>query len=154
MNDLQTICDLIGEADRHHVGILPDVFQLNPGPARPGEVIAEFAEGEQATVLLAESESKAVGCLMIRKACRPSHPIYRPHDFAMIDTLVVREDSRGRGIGAHLLQAAKDWVLSQNLMFIQTNVWTANEGARRFYSREGFRTFNERIELDLRESRT
>jgi GNAT superfamily N-acetyltransferase len=56
-----------------------------------------------------------------------------------VHDLVVREDQRGAGIAAVLLEAALDWMRASGLP--RAVLWTAerNAGARRLFARAGFR---------------
>lgn len=62
--------------------------------------------------------------------------------------IFVEENSRGRGIGKHLLQCAK-----QNRSSLSLHVYLKNERAVRFYEKEGFRITGEQSdeETDERE---
>lgn len=57
---------------------------------------------------------------------------------AEIVSLVVEEASRGRGIGAALVEAAEVWARGRGLARIRVRCRVEREGAHRFYSREGF----------------
>ncbi len=56
----------------------------------------------------------------------------------LLEDLVVREASRGRGLGAKLLQAAQAWARTLGLTRIQLLADTANAPALAFYARHGW----------------
>lgn len=149
MDDYEAICRLLAQADRHHAEILPDVFQTFTGPIRPRALVAEFIEAEDADYLLAEIEGEPVGLLNLRKQARPSYPMFRSHEFAMIHNMVVDEAHRRRGIGTALLEEAKRWTRDRGLTAVQLGVWAGNAPAVSFYRKHGFRVLTQRMELRL-----
>ena len=138
MRDYAAICRLGEQVDQCHVELLPDVFQPYPGPSRTREVVAAYVEEPDADYILAEMHGLVVGALNIRKASHPAYPMFRPHDYALIETLVVDETCRRRGIGTMLLDAAHRWAKEHGLPTIQLTVWAANAPALAFYTRHGF----------------
>lgn len=148
-DDIDGIRRLYHELDRHHVELLPDVFQPVDEDARTADVVAEFITDEDADYLVAERDSEIVGFLNVQKRSHPPFPMFRPHDFAMIENVVVHSSHRGQGIGTDLLDAAIGWAGEKGLTFVQTSVWTVNDSARSFYVGRGFRPMTEKLELDL-----
>jgi ribosomal protein S18 acetylase RimI-like enzyme len=56
-----------------------------------------------------------------------------------IEMLAVREEARGRGIGARLLRAGARATAEQGARVLALDVLAGNDGAARFYAREGLR---------------
>ncbi|HEY6939952.1 GNAT family N-acetyltransferase [Dokdonella sp.] len=52
--------------------------------------------------------------------------------------LVVREDARGRGIGAALVAASEDWALAHGCARMRVRSRVERERAHRFYDRAGY----------------
>jgi len=63
--------------------------------------------------------------------------------------LAVDARSRGRSIGASLLEATHDWARSQGIALVQLAVWEFDEPALRLYGRAGYRTLMRKMELAL-----
>ncbi|MEZ5649813.1 MAG: GNAT family N-acetyltransferase [Burkholderiaceae bacterium] len=57
---------------------------------------------------------------------------------AEIDECFVRDDQRGRGLGAALLATAEDEFRSRGCINASMQVARLNEGAQRFYARQGY----------------
>jgi len=151
LEDYEAVCKLSRQCDTHHAKLLPEVFQTFSGPSRPRQWLARFVQEDNADVLVAEVGDKIVGLLILRKAAHPSYPMFRPHEYAYIEDLVVDADYRRQGVGGVLLEAAKKWALDRGLFFLQTTVWVANQDARHFYQRQGFVPLTERLEFRIGE---
>ncbi|WP_411966781.1 GNAT family N-acetyltransferase [Haloferax sp. YSSS75] len=63
-----------------------------------------------------------------------------------VSNLFVRPDRRGEGVGSRLLEAAEDKLRDVGADVVSLDVMAANESARRFYRRHGYRPH--RIELE------
>lgn len=148
-DDIDAIQRLYRQLDRHHVELLSDVFQLVDGDARAADMLAKFITDEDADYLVAERDEEIVGCLNVQKRSHPPFPMFRPHQFAMIEDAVVDKSHRGQGIGTALFDAAIGWASEKGLTFVQTSVWTANVNARSFYVDRGFRPMTEKLEFNL-----
>jgi GNAT superfamily N-acetyltransferase len=82
-------------------------------------------------VLVARSGAEVLGHLQLVETDRPGQ--------VELKNMAVREDVRGRGVGARLVQAALDLAAtgSADEMIVATG--TADVGNLRFYQRQGFR---------------
>jgi ribosomal protein S18 acetylase RimI-like enzyme len=150
--DVPTIQRLYRQLDQHHVRLLPEVFQSVAGHARPDAFVAEKIANEDSDYLLAEVQGKVRGFVDLRMACHPHYPMFRPHNFALVDNAVVEEGHRGQGIGTALFNAAKRWARERGLRYMQTEVWHENAGAHAFYARQGFHPRTTRMELEIKEN--
>jgi len=70
-------------------------------------------------------------------------PCTLPHPDATFDDgelkrLYVIQSLHGQRLGAHLMQAALDWLLRDGPRTLWLGVWSENHGAQRFYARYGF----------------
>jgi len=149
MDDYSEICRLYRQLDEHHADILPDVFQRFPDPPRPREVVARFIERGNADYILTIADGRVVGFLNLSLSSHPPYPMFRGHEFAAVENVVVDTEYRGKGIGTSLIKAAKAWAKEHGLRFMQTTVWSANKGARALYVNQGFEPLTERLELHL-----
>jgi len=152
-NDFDTICRLCSQNDEHHLDLRPDVFQPIIGPPRPRDFLSRLVDVDDAALIVAELNGNVVAFLSIRQASQPPYPMFQPRVHAFIDDLVVDADCRGRGIARMLLEEATRWTSKRGLISVQTNVWSTNDGAKKFYSKQGFRPYTERIELKLKDEK-
>jgi len=106
---------------------LPDFFD----PAGSPRNYDDYISGARGFALLARADDgAAVG--MARCALGP---------FAVLESLVVRADFRGMGVGSALISAARETARARGRTAMFLNVMNGNDGARRLYEREGFADF-------------
>jgi GNAT superfamily N-acetyltransferase len=97
-----------------------------------------FDDGS-ATLFLA-GNATLCGYLMLRVA--EGLPTWSVGErIAEVETLSLVGPARGRGIGQALIAAARLEARTQGIVTLSVAVAITNEGARRFYEREGFRPF-------------
>ncbi len=104
--DIPEIQHLYRQLDEHHVDLLPGIFQTVGGNAREDSLVAQWITDKDADYLLAEEGCEIIGFVSVRKSSHPQYPMFRPHDFVMIDNAVVSKGQRGKGIGKMLFEAA------------------------------------------------
>ena len=148
--DIRQIQVLYRQLDDHHADLLPDVFQPLDQDARSDDVIRAWIGRDDADYLLAEVNGEVVGFLNVKEFAHPTYPMFRPHEFAMIENAVVERAHRGKGIGTKLFHTAIAWAQNRGIRYVQTLVWYANEGAQEFYIEHGFKPLTQKLELDLR----
>ncbi|MBT9316207.1 GNAT family N-acetyltransferase [Leptothoe spongobia] len=146
--DVPEIQRLYRQLDDHHAELLPEVFQAVAGDARGNDVVQTWIFRDDADYLLAELDGQVVGFVTVERSAHPKYPMFRPHEFALIDNAVVDKSYRGKGIGTALFQAAIDWTRSHGFRYVQTSVWNKNTGAQEFYLDQGFRPMTTRLELN------
>jgi len=153
-DDVESIQQLYRQLDRHHADILPQVFQSVDGDIRPDDVIHGWIARDDADYILAEVGGKVVGFLNIQQSSHPKYPMFRPHQFALIENAVVHKSWRGKGIGGELFKAAIEWAQKRRIRHVQTLVWSENKRAKKFYVNRGFQPLTEKLELDLADRET
>ena len=152
-SDIPEIQRLYIQGDSHHADLLPEVFQPVEGDGRGKDVIQKLIDLDDADYLVAELDGQVIGFVTVQRASHPKYPMFRPHEFALIEDAVVDNPHRGRGVGTILFRAAIDWARNHGLRHVQTTVWHANAGAMEFYLGQGFRPMTMRLELDSEEVR-
>lgn len=134
-----TTVRVAGVADAGVVGGL--LFDFNEEFETVGPSAGEFAERfrrllarHDVLVLLAEAGEAAFGFAFV--TYRPS-PYYEG-PLGQLEELYVRSSDRGRGIGARLMAALLADAAERACGEIHIGVDEIDEGARRFYERQGF----------------
>ena len=119
-------------------------WALQEGRAYFAVLLADGAAG----CWLAESVpgGEAVGYLAGR--LRDGGPL-RPLRLATLESMYVREGARGRGVGARLVGRFLSWARERGALRASVTAYAANEGAVRFYEREGFSARKLSLERDI-----
>jgi GNAT superfamily N-acetyltransferase len=108
---------------------------LRDGEPVPGPFVEELkrlVEARDLEVLAARLEGRMAGVLVL--AFRPSVSLGAP--FASIEDLYVHPDSRGRGVGRALLQAAHDRCAHRGASYLEAQV--EKDAAVSFYAGSGY----------------
>ena len=123
----------------HHVSVGSTIALRAPSetwPLRRAEYITWLAEPD-AFVMIAEQDGRAIGYALVD---------YRETDdvritgarFAVLKSLAVLPEARGRGVGTALMGAVYGELRRLGIGELEIGVLFANDRARRFYEREGF----------------
>jgi ribosomal protein S18 acetylase RimI-like enzyme len=105
-----------------------DVSPVTPAYAE------DYLRAAHSQVLLAEEAGQPVG--MLTYSVRPN--LYHAGPSAMIEELVVRGGSRGRGVGSALLTEVVARLVEIGCTEASVTVMPDNEAAQRLYRRHGF----------------
>ncbi|MEM9186071.1 MAG: GNAT family N-acetyltransferase [Planctomycetota bacterium] len=134
--------DYDSPGDRRVLVELLDAYAADPETGG-GEAIApdareRIADGLRAhptaLVLLAVDEGRVVGLA----ACFEGYSTFAARPVLNLHDLVVAPKSRGRGVGAALLEAVEAHARGRGCAWITLEVLGANAGAQRLYRRCGF----------------
>ena len=91
---------------------------------------------DEAALLVAEDSSRLLGYAMVRVI--PAVGSWQWGSRAgVLETLVVSSTARGQRVGQTLLSAARDLLAASGIDVMTISVIAGNEGALRFYRREG-----------------
>lgn len=90
----------------------------------------------QATVLAAQGSGRLLGYAMVR-AVDDAGSWQFGDRVGVLETLVVSADTRGSGVGQALMDAARQRLADWGVQVMTISVIAGNEGALRFYRREG-----------------
>lgn len=147
--DYAALCALFDEVDALHRDHLPHIFRKPAGPARERAYYADLIADENVGLFLAEVNQCAVGFVhgIIREA--PAIPILVPRRYAVVDSIGVKADYRGRGIGRVLMQHIHAWAIAAGASAIELNVHAFNAGAIAFYRRLGYEVASQRMSRSL-----
>ncbi|MFX0090574.1 MAG: GNAT family N-acetyltransferase [Candidatus Hodarchaeota archaeon] len=79
----------------------------------------------------------------------PMSPFQR---YGSLNTIAIANRARGRGIGKQLAQALLTWFQSEQIQYVSLHVDYRNEIALQLYHSLGFRPYQERLMLTLKNS--
>ena len=96
---------------------------------------ASLLDDPDCLLAVARQERDVVGHL-VGKLVGP-HALRRVR-FAVLESMRVRPDLRGHGIGGLLVEEFVGWARRSGAELASVTAYAANEGAKRFYARHGF----------------
>ena len=150
LDDYDEICRLIAQLDKFHRDVYPQYFR-EAIPTRERDYLESFVVDEERDMFVAEQDGKLSGAVTVEVRNVPDIPIIRPRSYVMIDTLVVDEDSRSRGIGQALMKTAHEWGKARGIREFELGVFAFNEGAIRFYEKLGYEILRHRMVWNMPE---
>jgi GNAT superfamily N-acetyltransferase len=114
-------------------------------------LLTEQLRQERATqrgvTLLAWDGVEPIGMAMI--GAHLDSPLFRQRSWAEVTALHVVPEARGSGVADLLMEAGLAWARERGYGEVRLYVTAANERARRFYARSGFRPLQEIWSADL-----
>jgi GNAT superfamily N-acetyltransferase len=136
----------------HHRGIAGGVAGVRPFEEswrQRRDQYRGWLEGEtEAALLVAERDGRAVGYAMLTAGAGAATWDLGERVVEM-ETLSVLPEERGSGVGAALMDASRRWALDRGARTMAVGLAHTNDGARRFYEREGFTPFYLELVADL-----
>ncbi|MCG2767492.1 MAG: GNAT family N-acetyltransferase [Anaerolineae bacterium] len=140
LDDYDELCGLIAEVDELHRINLPQRFREPEGPTREWDYLRSVITDENVGFFVAEDDGELVGFVHVVVRDSRDIPILVPRRYAFIDSIAVREELRGTGIGRVLMERAHEWATSMGATEMELNVFEFNEDAVAFYLKLGYRT--------------
>jgi len=140
LDDYDELCALIAEVDELHRSNLPQRFREPEGPTREWEYFRSVITDESVGFFVAEDDGELVGFVHVVVRDSRDFAILVPRRYAFVDSIAVREELRGTGIGRVLMERAHEWATSMGATEMELNVFEFNEDAVAFYRKLGYRT--------------
>ena len=136
--DFEALVELDLSSARHHADLDPVLLQV-PEREPVAAFLARRLTNPHRRILVAVVDGTVVGMVDVTLVDPPPDgSIYRSVPTADLG-ITVMEDHRGRGVGQALMAAAEQDARSRGARRIILDVIAANDGARRFYDRLGYR---------------
>lgn len=135
--DLDQVCILAEEILEIHAKNAPTAFAPH-GIERDREYWRNTLLAIDGAVLLAKEGAQLLGFIVLRFVPAPPFSFLTPQKIARINTIIVAESARGRGIGQQLLDAAYAWARDLGAVEMKLEVFAFNQAAIALYERNGF----------------
>jgi GNAT superfamily N-acetyltransferase len=110
-------------------GSMPEAWDERRAAVALGEAIASH----DSVVVVAEADGRLIGFITAYQDLHSVRFGYR----AWVEDFAVDPESRSRGVGKRLLEAAKDWAQERGATHLELDSADARKDAHRFYEREG-----------------
>lgn len=147
------------EKDKNAVNIIRrQVHQLHAA-ARPDMFKSEFSkeladrydyflQAEEYRVVVCDDMSCGIiGFAVMKKVSLGETPYSVERNFLLVEELGVDARCRRRGVGAKLINAAKDYAKKCGFSRLQLDMWAFNDTAEQFYTSQGFETYRKYMEI-------
>jgi ribosomal protein S18 acetylase RimI-like enzyme len=148
--DLEAILELNAFVQRQHAEALPELFKAPTKSRQTAELFRGFLADANSLMILAEAEQPA-GYLWAQFQDRPDSWAHQSLRLLCVQHMAVAPQFQGRGVGTLLMKKAVETARSKGIHRIELDVWSFNSDAKRFYTRHGFKVFNERMALNVDE---
>lgn len=142
--DYRVLAKLNEEIQTFHHKIQPSVFK----PYNKEEVQHFFKtvlEGTNAVAYLAEENEAAIGYVLLFKISTEDNPFQYARNYVLLDQIIVLKNYQGKGVGMQLLDATFTFAKENSIELVELNHWTQNEAARKFFNRNNFEYFNNKM---------
>lgn len=141
-------CDLLAtlneEIQTLHHKIQPKIFK-----PYDKETITSFFKitlnNDNAVAFVAEENETALGYVLLFKINFPDNPFQYARSFILIDQILVLKNHQGKGIGKQLLDTTFSFAKEHNFNLVELNHWTQNDSARKFFIKNKFEYYNEKM---------
>lgn len=149
IDDAEVLAQLNLHVQGVHVKALPQIFKPL---VVSDELIAwhrKLLSQDDSAIWIAEDNAQAIGYIYALVIERPENPFKYTRRVILVDAMSVNPDYYGTGVADQLMHAVKGFAKSERIARIILDVWSFNGRAKRFYEKQGFSTFNYRMELML-----
>lgn len=135
---LSTLCF---DVQRLHAEHHPDIFKLPPNEDFAKDFFDEILVDQATRIFIAEDNGQALGYVLCKLMERQESPFTYALRYLMIDQISVHPTARGQGIGAALIQQAKEFAKELGVKKIQLDSWDFNVRAHAFFEKQAFQKF-------------
>ena len=129
-----------------HGDIDPSLQRREDGHEHFEKYVREKIDSDDATVLVATDEEKAIGYSIVYISNHP--PVLKMERYGFIDSLTVRSEYRRKGVGTAILNKMYEWFDSRDITRIQLNVLPNNVAGNSFWRKKGFRDFTHTLYME------
>jgi len=148
-NDYGLLTKLNEEIQTLHHNIHPQIFK----PYNK-EAINNFFKttlnNENVIAFIAQENETTLGYALLFKIYFADNPFQYARSFILLDQILVLNQYRGKGVGKLLLDATFSFAKENNIYFVELNHWTMNDSARKFFSKNKFEYYNEKMWISIK----
>lgn len=143
--DYDELCELFEEVDVLHHDNLPHIFQTPNDSARRYDHYIGIMTDENVRLLVAEIDENLVGFVHIVLRDTPAHPIFKPRNYVVVESIGVSSEYQNQGMGRMLMEAVHVWAAEKGATSIELNVYEFNHKAINFYQRLGYELLSRKM---------
>ena len=138
-NDIPALLGLLEQILSVHHQVRPDIFKGSGGKYSKEELEQLMAKDKTQIFVYENEDGQVLGHLFVTIKEGSDNPVLHPIRTLFIEDLCVDQAARGKKIGHQLYQFAVSYAKEIGCYNLTLNVWNDNEGALRFYQRQGMK---------------
>ena len=138
-NDIPALLGLLEQILSVHHQVHPDIFKESDGKYSEEELEQLMAQDKTPIFVYENADGQILGHLFVTIKEVSDNPVLQPIKSLFIEDLCVDQAVRGQKIGDQLYQFAVNYAREIGCYNLTLNVWNDNEGALRFYQRQGMK---------------
>ena len=138
-NDIPALLGLLEHILSVHHQVRPDIFKESGGKYSEEELEQLMAQDKTPIFVYENADGQILGHLFVTIKEVSDNPVLHPIKSLFIEDLCVDQATRGQKIGDQLYQFAVNYAREIGCYNLTLNVWNDNEGALRFYQRQGMK---------------
>lgn len=146
--DYAALLPIARETQEKHVEGLPHIFQKGTA-GLPEAYFLGLLASDSKMMYVAEFEQKIAGYLIMELSKASYLDILIPRKVAFISDIAVLNGYQGKGIGYALFQQSITWAKAKGADSLDLMVWDFNQDAIAFYERQGMKSMNRTMSLEL-----
>ena len=138
-NDIPALLGLLEQILSVHHQARPDIFKGSGGKYSQEELEQLMVQDKTPIFVYENEDGQILGHLFVTIKEVSDNPVLHPIKTLFIEDLCVDQAARGQKIGDQLYQFAVSYAKEIGCYNLTLNVWNDNEGALRFYQRQGMK---------------
>jgi ribosomal protein S18 acetylase RimI-like enzyme len=142
--DHQLLAGMNEQVQSWHHSMYPHIFR----PYAQADIALFFEsvlKEENATAFVAQENGQPLGYTLFFIRHSAENAFQYPSKSIHIDQILVLESNRKKGIGQLMMDKVCEIAKAKDIELIDLNHWAANDTARRFFTKNGFSCYNERM---------
>ncbi len=153
-DDIPALLALYREFHEFHVRGVPDRLRIPDryDDAAYHEQLSDLLADPSACLYLAVHAGVVVGLAEVYLRHDEPHPVTVTHTYGYLQSLIVTEALRGRGIGRRLVASAQRWARERGATEMRLMTWEFAAGPQAFYEGLGYLTLRRTLVVTLAEA--
>lgn len=142
LEDIEDLVDLYHKFHEFHVKGVPGRLRVPSfyDDKALRSKLEEIFAAEDSTIVVADADGQVVGLAEVYVREDEVNAYRVPYRYAHLQSMVVSETYRKRGIGKQLLEAAEQWARERDASEMRLDVWEFEAGPLKFYEDHGYHT--------------
>lgn len=136
-NDIPKLCQLYSEFYHNNASLQPKYCR---DTLESGDYPSTVINSKTGILFVAELKKEVVGFIHLEQEDTPNFPSVVPHKYGVLMDLFVSKSHRRKGVASHLLSEANQWLLDNQLEYMELMVLNNNSDGISLYERNGFKT--------------